>query len=122
MSWNLLMVNYGARAPFRDLRTPDASSVNGQWLYAVYDANCDMGSPGPPPTGPCFDAAPSYLPITVLFDATGTIVNPTVYFPFAVNIIEPSIIVKALVPPPGQTFWSGEIDASDPAVGGPPGS
>ena len=114
LSWTVSAVNYGATAPFRDLRTPDASSYNSQWLYATYDSNCDMGSPG---AAPCFDSAPSYTPITVLFDSAGMLVNPTIYFPFAVDVVEPSIIAKA-----GQTLFVGDIDSADPAIGGPPGS
>ncbi len=107
-SWTIQVLNYGAGAPFRDLRNPDAT-YGGGWLYAVYGVNCDVA-------GACGGIA-ALATVTILFDAAGVIVPPSIYFPFGINIVQPAIHANQ-----DKTIWIGDIDGSDPGICGVPGS
>ncbi|HEV8594290.1 MAG TPA: hypothetical protein VGR51_02055 [Thermoplasmata archaeon] len=111
-SWAVQLINFGGGGPFRDMRNPDASSASGQWLYVTYEMNCDIANL-------CGGTASEAF-FTTLFDANGALIpNPhTIYFPFGIDIWEPSIVANQ----GGFTNVVADIDAGDPAIGGPPGS
>lgn len=120
-SWTVTVLNYGGGAPFRDLRTPDASFYNAQCtmddsitttpncLYVVYAMNCDVA-------GACNGVA-ALGTVTILFNGAGAVVPPSIYFPFGIDIVEPAIQVNQ-----DQTLWIADIDGSDPGICGVPGS
>ena len=119
-SWAINILNYGAGAPFRDLRNPDASLYNGpctladfsvsaNCLYVVYAINCDVAALCP--------GGVAMATVTILFNSAGTVVPPSIYFPFGIDIIEPAIQANQ-----DQTLWIADMDGGDPSVCGIPGS
>ena len=103
VSWTVSQVNYGTAGPFRDIRTPDASSYRGQYLYAVYGMTCDNS----PSCSPLQSAV-----FVIMFNATGQLVGPAVYFPFTgVNYTAIETTEPAMYAGPTKTVFTADVGA-----------